>query len=128
MLSFVICWPVAFFIASTPWIVPSASWYVCSHCVKKLSAVLLDADEPQWNELTSGGWPKKTQTRKKMGVALSLFWIRDVFCIQHLTVFGALRKHISNRDCWRHFEKPKPRGVIMNVIAWPSSWLVAFKK
>ena len=51
--------------------------------------------------------------------------IRDVVC----TAFGAwAEKHISNRDCWRHFEKSKPllcyiynAGVTSSLPTWMGS-------
>ena len=33
--------------------------------------------------------------------------------VLHPAPVGLAAKHISNHDCWRHFEKSKPRNVIM---------------
>ena len=52
-------------------------------------------------------WPETKPIINEMGGSTFLYrsWVRGMFCTQRLKVLGALIKHISNRDVWRHFDK-----------------------
>lgn len=58
-------------------------------------------------------WTWKVSNHKCDGDSIVKFWIHAVFCTHHRERRALGCKNIYNHECWRHFEPPNPRDVIM---------------